>query len=105
MADTAIAFRTKKTFLQNLRTDNWWLEPVTMVSVLGAFIIYSTWAAFQGKYFWFSGGVEGFGGYLSPMYSPPLFIDPALPGSAPLHHAWLGEWPVWLKSIWPPFLP
>jgi len=105
MADSAIAFRNKPTFLQHLRTDNWWLESALVLGVLLSFIIYSTWAAWQGEYYWWSNGTEGFGGYLSPFYSPLLFIDVSRPGHAPMEHAWFGEWPDWLQSIWPPFLP
>ena len=32
-----------------LRQDRWWLQPVVTVSILTAFVIYSTWAAFQNK--------------------------------------------------------
>ena len=46
-----------------LRTDAWWLLPVTVVVVLGAFIVYSTWAALQNAHYF----VEP---YLSPFYSP-----------------------------------
>ena len=34
-----------------LRQDRWWIQPVLTVAVLTAFIIYSTWAAFQNKYY------------------------------------------------------
>lgn len=48
-----------------MRRDAWWLEPVPVVLVLGAFGIYATWRAFEGKYF-------EWGPYLSPFYSPLL---------------------------------
>jgi hypothetical protein len=32
-----------------LRRDNWWVEPVVTVTILTAFVVYSTWAAFVGK--------------------------------------------------------
>ena len=47
------------------RRDPWWLAPVGTALGLGAFIVYSTWAAFQGRYF-------EYGPYLSPFYSPNL---------------------------------
>ncbi len=100
MAEAAIAFRNNKTFLQHLRTDNWWLEPALVLFGFSAFIVYSTWAALQGNHYWV-GPAEGFGGYLSPLYSPPLFIRQCAEGCAPLHHAWLGNWPSW----WPAFIP
>jgi len=46
-----------------LRTDTWWLLPATVVLVLGAFIVYSTWAAFQNAHYFYAP-------YLSPFYSP-----------------------------------
>jgi hypothetical protein len=50
------------------RRDSWWLQPVAVAVGLGVFIVYSTWAAFQGtNYKW--------GPYLSPMYSPELAFD------------------------------
>ena len=55
-------------------------------SSLSAFIVYATWAAFQGNHY-------EFGPYLSPFYSPLLF------GDGP--HAWFGPKPGW----WPAALP
>jgi hypothetical protein len=49
----------------HLRTDAWWALPVTVVIVLGSFIVYSTWAAFQNAYYFTDP-------YLSPFYSPCL---------------------------------
>ena len=49
----------------HLRKDAWWALPVTVVIVLGSFIVYSTWAAFQNAYYWAPP-------YLSPFYSPCL---------------------------------
>ena len=51
----------------------------------GSVCVYSTWAAFQGKNYYF-------GPYLSPFYSPELF------GASP--HSWFGPKPVW----WPAWL-
>lgn len=68
------------------RRDWWWVKPLAVFSGLGAFIVYATWAAFQGvHYHW--------GPYLSPFYSPELF------GDSP--HTWLGAKPGW----WPGWLP
>lgn len=49
----------------HLRTDTWWALPVTVVIVLGAFIVYSTWAALQNAHYFYAP-------YLSPFYSPCL---------------------------------
>jgi hypothetical protein len=46
-----------------LRKDAWWLQPAIVVFVLGSFIVYSTWAAFQNAYYFAPP-------YLSPFYSP-----------------------------------
>jgi len=68
------------------RRDRWWVVPLLTFAGLSAFIVYSTWAAFQGDHY-------TFGPYLSPFYSPELF------GDSP--HAWFGPKPGW----WPGFLP
>ena len=68
------------------RTDAWWLTPLLTFLGLGAFVVYSTWAAFQNAHY-------DFGNYLSPMYSPVLWGDS--------HHAWFGGKPGW----WPALLP
>ena len=46
-----------------LRKDAWWIEPLFVVLVLGGFIVYSTWAAFQNAHYYANP-------YLSPFYSP-----------------------------------
>jgi len=46
-----------------LRKDAWWALPVTVVVVLGSFIVYSTWAALQNAHYYAAP-------YLSPFYSP-----------------------------------
>ena len=94
-----------------LRTDRWWIGPTVTFSALMLAIIYMTWAAFQAEHYWVgtdagANGVavssDGFGGYLSPLYSPVLFANDDTPGSAPSAHGWLAEsFPSW----WPGFLP
>ena len=76
------------------RIDRWWLAPALTLVGLGAFVVYSTWAAVEGSYYFY-------GSYLSPFYSPVLFVEPSAAGAAPLDHAWFGTWPGW----WPSFLP
>ena len=95
MSDISLPLK-RKGFAVTLRIDNWRLEPLLVLSGLSAFVIYSTWAAWQGDYYWWSGGTTGFGGYLSPFYSPPMFIKESMAGSAPMWHAWFGPWPDWL---------
>jgi hypothetical protein len=76
----------QRPFAFTYRKDNWWLQSTLTFLGLSAFIVYSTWAAFQGEHY-------HFGNYLSPMYSPELF------GDSP--HSWFGPKPGW----WPGFLP
>lgn len=73
-------------FGQTRRTDAWWLPPVLTALMLGTFVVYATWAAFQGVHY-------TSGPYLSPFYSPELF------GDSP--HALFGPKPGW----WPGWLP
>src|SRR5205085_12330895 len=57
--------------------------------VFSAFIVYSTWAAFQGQHY-------SYGPYLSPMYSPLVW---EASGQALSDHAWLGAWPAWIPKF------
>jgi len=100
MADNTLVWR-ENAFLSTLRSDRWWVEPLAVLAGLGAFIIYATWAAYQGNHYFYAAGVDGFGGYLSPFYSPVIYTDLSVPGSAPLYHALQGAWPAW----WPDWLP
>jgi hypothetical protein len=72
-------------FGQTERTDAWWIQPAIVFTVLSGFLVYATWAAFQGEHY-----VAG--PYLSPFYSPVLWGDPG--------HAWFGARPGW----WPGWL-
>ena len=83
------------------RSDRWWFEPLWTGFGFLCFVIYTTWAMLQGDYYWWSAGVEGFGGYLSPFYSPLIFINPIANGAAPMDHSWFGSWPEW----WPNLIP
>ena len=68
------------------RRDFWWVQPLLVFLGFSAFIVYSTWAAFQGDHY-------TYGPYLSPFYSPELF------GNSP--HSWFGPKP----AAWPSWLP
>jgi hypothetical protein len=76
----------QRSFGQTMRPDAWWLRPALVFLGLSAFVVYSTWAAFQGEHY-FSGP------YLSPFYSPEIL------GSSP--HSLFGPKPGW----WPDWLP
>lgn len=77
-----------------MRSDRWWIFPSATFVGLSAFVVYATWAAFQGDHYYANP-------YLSPLYSPVLLTKTTVPGAAPLSHAWFGAWPSW----WPSFLP
>src|SRR4051812_43400360 len=68
------------------RKDAWWVKPLFVFIGLSAFVIYVTWAAFQGKNY-------SYGSYISPLYSPELF------GDSP--HSWFGPKPGWYPAILP----
>jgi hypothetical protein len=76
----------QRPFGQTLRRDAWWVQPLLTVLGLGGFVVYATWAAFQGAHY-------EYGPYLSPFYSPLLFGDST--------HSWFGPQPAW----WPGALP
>lgn len=78
--------RTFKRFGQTDRKDTWWLSPLLVFIALFSFVLYVTWAAFQGEHYFF-------GPYLSPLYSPVLF------GDSP--HSWFGPKPGWWPAIFP----
>ena len=88
-------------FLSNERSDRWWIEPLWTGLGFLCFVIYTTWAMFQANNYWWSNGHGGFGGYLSPFYSPLIFVKEAVSGGAPIDHAWFGSWPSW----WPKLIP
>jgi hypothetical protein len=73
-------------FGKTSRRDRWWLQPLLTFLGLSTFIVYATWAAFQGDFY-------RFGPYLSPFYSPEIFGNPT--------HAWFGAWPSWWPSLFP----
>ncbi len=85
MAQSTITV-ARRGFGMTSRRDAWWLQPLVVFLGLSGFLVYATWAAFQGDHY-------TFGNYLSPFYSPVLF------GDSP--HAWFGPKPQW----WPPVLP
>ncbi|GMU82065.1 MAG: succinate dehydrogenase membrane anchor subunit [Planctomycetota bacterium] len=76
-------------FGRTSRTDAWWLQPLSVVLVLGAFLVYANIRVFQGSHYHYEGqGAH----YLSPFYSPELWGESI--------HAWFGPKPAW----WPGWL-
>ncbi len=53
---------------QTIRRDTWWLQPLAVALGLGAFGVYTLWAALQGNHY-------EWGPYLSPFYSPLILWD------------------------------
>ena len=53
-----------------MRRDAWWTQPLFVFLGLSTFIVYSTWAAFQGTHYWLD---QNGADYLSPFYSPEIF--------------------------------
>lgn len=88
MIPTSVTLPARRRFGETLRRDRWWVQPLVTAGVLGAFVVYATWAAFQGAYY-------RFGPYLSPLYSPELFGSPG---------AWFGARPAWWAA-WLPWSP
>jgi hypothetical protein len=101
-------------FGETTRPDVWWLQPLVVFLGFSAFIVYSTWAAFQGVNdvketiktgqmvctYWYGGlhGENGGANYLSPFFSPEFWgTSPHAIGSATQLPSW---WPGWL-----PFSP
>jgi len=99
----ALSLPRQQGFGSTRRKDLWWLQPLGVFLGFSTFIIYSTWAAFQGMpgmphptAYWFNGGGAN---YISPFYSPPIFaVQP--PAGAPMPPHLFME-PSW----WPSFLP
>ena len=59
---------TERSLGATVRRDAWWIQPLVTAIVLGAFGVYSTWAAWVGEHF-------EWGPYLSPFYSPLFQFD------------------------------
>ena len=85
MPSAELSIRSRP-FGETSRRDAWWLQPAAIFIGLSLFVLYSTWAAFQGAHY-------TAGPYLSPFYSPEIF------GSST--HSLLGPKPDW----WPGWLP
>jgi hypothetical protein len=85
----AVVQLTRRRFGETMRRDRWWVPPLGAFVVLGSFLAYATWAAFQNAHF-------AFGPYLSPFYSPLLV------GDSP--HAWFRKAPWWIPAISPALL-
>ncbi|MBA4122507.1 MAG: succinate dehydrogenase [Acidobacteria bacterium] len=89
----SVSLPIKRSFGETMRRGAWWTYPLFVFLGLSAFVLYSTWAAFQGAHYFYGGGGAH---YLSPFYSPEIF------GASP--HAMFGVKPAWIPD-WVPFSP
>lgn len=63
MERTTAAQPARIALFDTSRRDLWWVAPMATAAGLLLFVVYTTWAAFQGEHF-------EWGPYLSPFYSP-----------------------------------
>ncbi|MEE2912537.1 MAG: succinate dehydrogenase [Planctomycetota bacterium] len=100
MTQTPLSLPQPRGFGGTNRKDAWWLQPIVVFCGLSAFVVYSTWAAFQGSDYLY--GVlpdQGGAHYLSPFYSPLLY-------GAAVEHPWVGVLPAsGYPEWWPSWLP
>ena len=75
------------------RVDAWWLQPAVTVVVLGAFVLYATWAGLQNANYYAAP-------YLSPFYSPCLSTN-CSHLSVPLVGSWW-KWSPAILILWAP---
>jgi len=81
-----------------LRQDRWWLQPVVTVSILTAFVIYSTWSAFTPRNYY-----VGAANLISPFYSPCLAGSCVAGARFGLFHVSIWSWmsPAFLILLFP----
>ena len=103
------ALAIPRRFGETTRTDTWWLQPLGVFLGFSAFIIYSTWAAFQGLptnahpgAYWFNGGGAN---YLSPFYSPALFGSNDHPGLFGTEPSWWPAWAIFSPAVFIMWIP
>jgi hypothetical protein len=75
------------------RLDAWWVQPAVTVAVLGAFVLYATWAGLQNANYYAAP-------YLSPFYSPCLSANCAHV-TVPLIGSWW-KWSPAILILWAP---
>jgi hypothetical protein len=83
-----------------LRTDRWWIEPAITFTVLTAFAVYATFAAFMNRDYYV--GAAHHRNLIAPLDSPCL-TGSCVPGSHPLG-IWIAAWhitPALLILIFP----
>ena len=82
------------------RQDRWWIQPLVTFSILFAFVVYVTWAAFQNRNYYV--GAVGHPYLISPLYSPCI-AHSCLSGSTirGFHLSWWSFSPALLILIIP----
>ena len=101
MSGTNLSLPQVRGFLETTRKDNWWIQPVVTLAGFLTFVIYSTWAAFQGKNYVLGGPSDiGAQNLLSPFYSPVIWDAAGITSG----HAWAGPLPGWFPA-WMLFSP
>jgi len=88
MPPKVTALPVKRSFGETMRKDAWWIQPLVVFVVFSAFIVYATWAAFQGINY-------AHENLLSPFYSPEIW-------GATDHAFMVRDGP---PGWWPAFLP
>ncbi len=95
MAEGRISLPLARHWGETSRPDRWWVQPLVVFLGLSAFIVYATWAAFQGRYYTYQN-------YLSPFYSPELFYSADVVGLNEVNnakeHSWFGIRPAWFPA-------
>jgi hypothetical protein len=79
-----------------LRQDRWWLQPVITVSILTAFVIYSSWSAFNPHDYF-----VGHDNLISPFYSPCLATSCKAATFGVFHFSWWSLSPAFLILLFP----
>jgi hypothetical protein len=109
MAQATVTETKEEGFGATQRRDAWWVGPLLTFLGLSAFLVYGTWAAWQGNGYeirrvrgaehFHDPGNKAVAPYLSPFFSP-LIYDP----NGTSHHAWIKRdiKPDWLPG-WFPF--
>ena len=87
----------QRSFGQTNRKDNWWWFPLLTFCVFGCFIVYATWAAFQGRYYHSRQRRR----LLSPFYSPETLAIRDQPGLVAKPGWWPGLIPLVAGSAYP----
>jgi hypothetical protein len=79
---------------KTLRTDRWWLSPLTTFVVFTGFVVFATYRALAGSHFY----VEP---YMSPFFSPCIAADCRGVSSLPIIADWWRLSPALLILVFP----